>query len=339
MGRSGSTFAALAGLPAVDAESYAARLQHLWILAEQLRPIGHMLKAMGPLAPPCIAMPYAAMRENLIDSAGAILDEIRSKGSAEQWAAFERTLATGKIFPKPEGQSGGLVESFRSLAELKVFWSTAPAKWWGMTTAPTSQGGLKGFDDVLNLPRLPPAPSASLPGVAFTRAAEVTALTEANTIWRSPFWRAVRSGGSFFGRAASALFVVQMAWKGAGGIGDYFIGVVRSQNPSAGIIAQVDATIRAFNFEFVPKVVQQLTAATRAIKSAGVNPAALLPALLAVDPWSEKPAASFEAAIAAGADGDVVNIGDATKFHRSHPWLALGVFVGGTFADLALGME
>lgn len=322
-----------APLTSDQAQTYAAKLQHLWIVTEQLRPVGRFMQSLGPLAPPCIALPYTAMREKVLDAASVILESIRSHGTEEQWRDFERTLATGPLFPDPKGE-GGLVGAFRSLPELKVYWSTAPSKWWGMTTVPqASHGKLGGLEPVV-----PPTPSGSIQRVVFTRTAAQAALPAAEAAWGSRFFRVLGAGGRIFGRAFNGLTIAYLAWEGRNGIGDYLTTLIREKTPPADVSGVIDQVISTFNDIFVPEVVQQLRAAARAVKSAGANPAAILQALLAVTPSSEKPMPSLREALDLGADGDETVVGDSTKFHHD-PWLPLGVLVAGTAADLALGME
>ncbi len=146
----------LSGMPDADLQRYHARLVELWCVAEQMRLTGEMLAEMGPLAPPCLALPYMTMRGVAQDATDALLTEVRARGSEDDYRRFEMVCG-GALLPDPKRRPAKPIAAIMSLPGLKAFWANAPSKWRGLTTIPggTSQGGL---GDTATVPR-PPSPT------------------------------------------------------------------------------------------------------------------------------------------------------------------------------------
>lgn len=317
----GSLGAGAANLSPAAVRSYEARLKHLSILAEQMRPIGNMLADMGPLAPPCLALPYEEICEKLQDAAVKILASIKAHGTQDQWDRFETAMGGGELFPEPKGRATGPIDSIASLPRLTEYWTSAPACWWGTFTVPSSAGKLGA------LPLLPPSRS-SIPRVIFTRAGAARAGSWASRLWNTPLVRSARAAGRFFEKALIVLFVADFAWEKARDIYSWIAG----EEPPPDVSAEVDAAIAFYNNDFWPEIAQQLEGVMLATASAGSNPAALLQALLAIDPTKLPPPSSM------GPDGTEDDwrklVPHAVR--RGNPWAALATLIGGTAVNLGV---
>ncbi len=321
---------AAADLPPATVTSYEARLKHLAMVSESLRPIGNMLATMGPLAPPCLAIPYDDMRDRVQSAAAKLLASMRDHGTADEWKRFESAMGGGVLFPDPRGRPTGPIDSIASMPRLVEFWRDAPPQWWGTITQTPGPMGKLGATPLLpgGSPLLLPSSTSSIPRVIFTRAGATEAVSWAARIWRSPVVRAIRAGGRFFERGLIVLAVADFAWEAGRRIYTWIWG----SDPPPDVSAEVDAAIAFFNNEFWPEVVQQLEGVMLAMASAGTNPAALLQALLAIDPRKLPMPPEM------GPDGSEFDWKGLVPNAARHgdPWAALGVLVFGTAADLTL---
>lgn len=320
------------GLPEATATSYEARLKHLWMTAEQLRPDGNLLASLGPLAPPCMALPYMRMRAKLVDATQAILGDMKSRGTPAEWADFERVCGGGKLFPNAEGPYTGPIDGIMSLPVLTTYWKDAPAKWqasFSVPVPPSAHGKLRGLGDaeteafeLMDLSGTPTVPTASMVTRAFGFA---------RSIYEARWFKVLRSAGRVFEKAMIVLFIVDFAWEGARKIYNR----IWSDSPPPNIAQQVDDAISFFNNEYQPEVSQQKLGVILALASAGPGkPAALLQALLAIDPWALKPLPTT-GGDSDGNDGAWSDLLPGAK-RTGNPWAALGVFLGGSMADLTL---
>ncbi len=154
----------------------------------------------------------------------------------------------------------------------------------------------------------------------------------AQRIWNSGFFRAARMGGRFFSRAATVGVIAAFAFDAVIRIYSWWT----SAPPSPSVAKMCDDAIDFFSEHYLPETAQQLQAAMIAVAHAGGNPAKLVQELFSADPWALSPLPAMGADGQAGVWKDLL---PTLKFRRPAPWAALGVLVGGTFADLALGME
>lgn len=313
----------LGTLDETTATSYEARLKHLWMMAEQLRPVGELLQSFGPLAPPCVAKPYMQMRGKLTSASSLLLAAVKVLGSEAQFAEFEKLAGGGA--PLGDERTVGPIYSIRSLPFLTVYWKDAPQQWQsfggsggGGTVAP-GPGKLGDVEteafDLMDLSGKAKSPS---PGM-LARARVV-----AGRIWNSKW---VRTPTKFLGRWLGRGFLVMVAWD----IGSRIYGAIWGDDPPPDVQAKVDEAVAFFNNDYLPEIAQQLQGMLLASASAGSNPAKLQSAMRAIDPWKLRPLPVLGPEGDEGAWKDLV-----TLKRRGNIWAVLGVFVGGSALDLAI---
>jgi hypothetical protein len=338
-------FRSLRGLRQIeeaDERGYGALLVRLRVIAEQVRAQGRALVALGPLAPPCLALPYAEMREFLFGATNQLIGEIVTKGTAEQKAEF---LRRGGITEQPDGTY--VVPWVSDIPELQTYWKDAPSQWQGppsveaeippagglgyvMTSYPPP-GGLRP-EGVAAAPVVAPAAGD---WIAF--GPKRTVMYQIKVAWEQFKLGVVERGGwkpfvkTWLARSANYALWGWILWD----IGSSIYESIWGEPPGDVTQQRVVDTITWYEEQYIPETSQQYKAMAKIVQTAGVNPAALQALMLAVNPYtSETPIGP----VPDSGDGETwEQIARVSKRPAAQMGPAMAVFVLGATGTMIMG--
>lgn len=283
----------LAEIESADERSFGALMVRLRVIAGQMKSQGMALAALGPLAPPCLAMPYAEMREFLFSATNDLIGEMVTKGTAEQKADF---LQRGGITETDDGKF--IVPWVSDLPELQTYWKDAPSQWQGppSVTAEIPPAGGLGYVMTAYPPPggLRPEGTVAAPVVPPTGADWVrfgpkrTMMYRIKTAWESFKAGVVERGGwkpfakEWLRRSASYALWGWILWD----LGSSVYESIWGERPGDVVQQRAIDTVTWYEEQYLPETSQQFKAMSKIVQATGMNPSAMLALMIVVDPYS-----------------------------------------------------
>lgn len=316
-------------------------------IVEEMTPHGATLKALGPFAPPCLAVPYAHMRAMVQYTFERVWAEFVA-GDTE----LQRKVDTAALAP--------LIVAVKNLPEVTEMWRDAPPQWRVSPLRPTvyispdadlhiiiptgyiptGAGGLSGEPSATNI--------GSGNWLKGFRARILAASTQVYENEDAIFGRSIHPSDEFSisdlgsGIATGAFLgwwlggpVGAIAGGLAGGVlaAAYDIlaaKLIGSAAPS--LFDTMKLLVDSFEQEYRPATIQQRRALDRAIKAAGGDPALFIGAMTTINPALENTLPAGE-----GSGTGEFSYAAGMQINAHSLWPFLGLLFTGIGAGVALG--
>lgn len=300
--------------------SFVSLTNDLGRMIQILRNIGRQVAPLGPFAPPCVALPYEAMRENI---ANAVVNLSTKAGAMPAGDERDVYLAV----------AAALAKEVVLLPSMERYWQQAPVFWMYVGDSPVRPTG-KPLGSAWDWLPLPPGGADAIEQawehrrevnwwdlhlrvVAFNNYASGAA---AGVV----AWMVGGAAASFYIWGTLAIQVAQSTWQG---IQD---AVRAQQNLGASFLNEHQTLIAKFYGKFLPEVYQQVRAVNKIVTDPNFSLitdndkrfVAFLRSMLTTNPYDEP-------TMPAGWDGSFPEFRDRSAL------LAIGV-LGAMLAGVAL---